>query len=57
MKLGYKLMIVNLVISIISLIVAICFRFTNINIYNTLLYVSIIFTLLNFALMIIERNS
>lgn len=57
MKLGYKLMIINLVISIISLIIAICFRFTNIDIYNILLYVSIIFVLLNFALMIIERNS
>lgn len=57
MKLGYKLMIINLVISIFSLIIAIYFRFTNIDIYNILLYVSMIFVLLNFALMIIERNS
>lgn len=57
MKLGYKLMIINLVISILSLIIAIYFRFINIDIYNILLYVSMIFVLLNFALMIIERNS
>lgn len=57
MKLGYKLMIINLIISILSLIIAIFFRFTNIDIYNILLYVSMIFVLLNFALMIIERNS
>lgn len=57
MKLGHKLMIINLVISIVSLIIAICFRFTNIDVYNILLYVSMIFVLLNFTLMIIERNS